>query len=143
MQRCRCEEKGSAAPRRNNYVRRPNATHLRGKGMAKIIQLVLTDDDAKWQGRLLGLGDDGITYECNHQGRWEPFIPKLGYFSDETQHIRELGLSTRAVNCLVSAGVETVSELRLMSRRELLKIPKLGKRSVTEIIDKLHTLNKG
>jgi len=63
---------------------------------------------------------------------------------NKTQHIRELGLSIRALNFLVQyGGIETVSELRLMSRHDLLKIPGIGKRSVTEIIDKLHTLNKG
>ena len=30
-----------------------------------------------WRGRMLGLGDDGITYECGTDGKWHSFIPEL------------------------------------------------------------------
>ena len=42
----------------------------------KIIQLVKTENDCTWQGRLLGLGDDGVTYDSS-SGVWKPFIPAL------------------------------------------------------------------
>lgn len=41
----------------------------------KIIQLLKCENDYQWQGRLLGLGDDGITYEVNSAGCWVEFIP--------------------------------------------------------------------
>lgn len=45
----------------------------------KIIQLVATENDVTWQGRLLGLGDNGVTYVVNGRGRWEEFIPGVDY----------------------------------------------------------------
>ena len=45
--------------------------------MIKIIQLLKLENDAIWQGRLLGLGDNGITYKLDTKGRWEKFIPAL------------------------------------------------------------------
>ena len=44
-----------------------------------IIQLLMAPNDATWQGVLLGLGNDGVTYVCGKSGRWEPYIPPLGY----------------------------------------------------------------
>ena len=43
----------------------------------KIVQLLLCHNDNQWQGRLLGLGSDGVTYECGPKGAWVPFIPPL------------------------------------------------------------------
>lgn len=42
----------------------------------KIIQLLMTPNDSTWQGVLLGLGDDGVTYHCQ-TGTWKPYIPAL------------------------------------------------------------------
>ena len=42
----------------------------------RIIQILMTPNDATWQGRLLGLGDDGVTYH-EYRGAWEPFVPAL------------------------------------------------------------------
>ena len=42
----------------------------------RIVQILQTTNDDRWCGCLLGLGDDGVTYECKN-GRWEPFIPPL------------------------------------------------------------------
>lgn len=46
---------------------------------AKIVQLLLTPDGPLWQGRLLGLGSDGVTYEVGEGTRWVPMIAPLGY----------------------------------------------------------------
>lgn len=43
----------------------------------KIIQIVFSPNDSTWQGRLLGLGDDGVTYELGPEGHWLIFIPPL------------------------------------------------------------------
>ena len=42
-----------------------------------ITQLIFAPHDCEWQGRLLGLGSDGVTYVCNEKGKWEPYIPAL------------------------------------------------------------------
>ena len=44
----------------------------------RIVQLLMTPQDATWQNRLLGLGSDGVTYSVSHKGFWEPFVPPLG-----------------------------------------------------------------
>ena len=43
----------------------------------KIVQLLLTPDNHVWQGILLGLGNDGVTYALNYNNTWEPFIKSL------------------------------------------------------------------
>ena len=46
--------------------------------MSKIIQIVFAESGSIWEGRLLGLGDDGTVYAIDPDGNWEPFIPPLG-----------------------------------------------------------------
>ena len=44
----------------------------------KIIQLLKTENDYAWQGRLLGLDNNGVTYEYDTvSGVWRSFIPAL------------------------------------------------------------------
>ena len=43
----------------------------------RIIQLLNMPNDERWRGRLLGLGEDGATYEVNPGGIWILFIPPL------------------------------------------------------------------
>lgn len=45
-----------------------------------------------------------------------------------------LGLNNRAVNCLKSAGIDTVSKLKSMSEVQLLKIPNLSKSTLMAIL---------
>jgi hypothetical protein len=42
----------------------------------KIIQLLMSHNDSVWQGVLLGLGNDGMTYHCQGD-TWQPYIPPL------------------------------------------------------------------
>lgn len=42
----------------------------------RIVQILMTPNDAQWQGRLLGLGDDGVTY-YEVAGEWRTFISAL------------------------------------------------------------------
>ena len=44
----------------------------------KIIQLVLTPNDAVYQGRILGLADNGDTYIDDNKGGWSLFIANVG-----------------------------------------------------------------
>ena len=43
----------------------------------KIIQILIAPNDSTWQGILLGLGDDGITYQVGTGAKWEPMIPPI------------------------------------------------------------------
>jgi len=43
----------------------------------KIIQILIAPNDATWQGILLGLGDDGVTYQVGTGTKWEPMIPTI------------------------------------------------------------------
>lgn len=45
-------------------------------------------NDNVWQGVLLGLGDDGVTYHCQG-GTWQPCIPKLT-LQDKTIELAEV-----------------------------------------------------
>lgn len=47
--------------------------------------------------------------------------------------LAELGLSERAYRCLVNAQIQTVEELCLLTARQLLKLPGLGKGTLRDI----------
>lgn len=55
--------------------------------------------------------------------------------------IDELDLSVRSFNCLKRAGINTVGELRKMSRDDLMKVRNLGRKSQEEVIWKLASMN--
>ena len=43
----------------------------------KIVQVLIAPNDALWQGRLIGLGSDGVTYQTGAD-KWEPMVsPEL------------------------------------------------------------------
>ena len=44
----------------------------------KIIQILVAPNDALWQGRLIGLGDDGVTYQ-SQTDEWEPMVKPLNF----------------------------------------------------------------
>ena len=53
----------------------------------------------------------------------------------------DLDLSVRALNCLKAAEVFTLGDLCKISRAELLKFRNFGKKSLTELDEKLASLN--
>lgn len=69
-------------------------------------------------------------------------------FDEEVLHMRQLlksklvdmDLSVRALNCLKSAEVETLGELVVFNRNDLLKFRNFGKKSLTELDDLLANL---
>lgn len=69
-------------------------------------------------------------------------------FDEEVLHMRQLlktklvdmDLSVRALNCLKSAEVETLSELVVFSKTDLLKFRNFGKKSLLELEDLLANL---
>ena len=54
--------------------------------------------------------------------------------------IEELDLSLRSFNCLKRAGYNTVGEIIEKSESELKDIKNFGKKSLDEVIDKIHSL---
>lgn len=70
-------------------------------------------------------------------------------FDEEILHMRQLlktkltdlELSVRALNCLKAADVETLGQLVSHHRHDLLKFRNFGKKSLTELDEKLESLN--
>ncbi len=70
-------------------------------------------------------------------------------FDEEVLHMRQLlkqklvdmDLSVRALNCLKSAEVETLGELVVFNKIDLLKFRNFGKKSLTELDELLESLN--
>ena len=54
--------------------------------------------------------------------------------------IEQLDLSVRSFNCLKRAGIDTVEDLTLSSEADMMKVRNLGKKSLDEVIQKLHSL---
>ena len=54
--------------------------------------------------------------------------------------IEDLELSVRSFNCLKRAGISTVEELANRSESDMMKVRNLGKKSLDEVINKLHSL---
>lgn len=86
--------------------------------------------------------DVKITLETSEQEENEEF-------DEEVLHMRQLlksklvdmDLSVRALNCLKSAEVETLGELVVFNRNDLLKFRNFGKKSLTELDELLANLN--
>ena len=54
--------------------------------------------------------------------------------------IEELELSVRSFNCLKRAGISTVEDLTNKTEDEMMKVRNLGKKSLDEVTEKLHSL---
>lgn len=86
--------------------------------------------------------DEKITLETDETDGEEEF-------DEEVLHMRQLlksklvdmDLSVRALNCLKSAGVETLGELVVFNKTDLLKFRNFGKKSLTELDELLANLN--
>jgi len=76
-------------------------------------------------------------------------IIKSDNYDEDIAHMRQLlksslidlDLSVRAINCLKAADVETLGDLCKITRAELLKFRNFGKKSLTELDEKLESLN--
>ena len=55
--------------------------------------------------------------------------------------IEELELSVRSYNCLKRAGIATVQDLANKTEADMMKVRNLGKKSLDEVTNKLHSLN--
>ena len=54
--------------------------------------------------------------------------------------IEELDMSVRSFNCLKRAGIDTVEDLISRTEDDMIKVRNLGKKSLEEVIQKLHSL---
>ena len=54
--------------------------------------------------------------------------------------IEDLELSVRSFNCLKRAGISTVEDITNMTEAEMMKVRNLGKKSLDEVTNKLHSL---
>ena len=61
----------------------------------------------------------------------------------QVYEVKELNLSKRTINILTAANIRNTNDLGSYSRAELLRIKKLGQKSVTEIELELTRLNLG
>jgi len=85
--------------------------------------------------------DEKITLEVSESVENEEF-------DEEVLHMRQLlksklvdmDLSVRALNCLKSAEVETLAELVVFNKNDLLKFRNFGKKSLTELEELLTSL---
>ena len=91
---------------------------------------------------LMLFSDEKITIEAPENDENEEF-------DEEVLHMRQLlksklvdmDLSVRALNCLKSAEVETLAELVVFNKTDLLKFRNFGKKSLTELDELLANLN--
>ncbi len=54
--------------------------------------------------------------------------------------IEELDMSVRSFNCLKRAGIDTVEDLTNRTEEDMIKVRNLGKKSLDEVVQKLHSL---
>ena len=54
-------------------------------------------------------------------------------------NIEDMDLSVRSYNCLKRAGIHTVEDLTKRSEDDMLKVRNLGRKSLDEVIGKLHS----
>ena len=55
--------------------------------------------------------------------------------------IEELDLSVRSYNCLKRAGINTVEDLTNKTEEDMMKVRNLGRKSLEEVIQKLHSFD--
>jgi len=86
--------------------------------------------------------DEKISLDSNPMSRSEDFDEDMLHMRQLLKSsLLDLDLSVRAINCLKAADVETLGDLCRITRAELLKFRNFGKKSLTELDDKLESLN--
>lgn len=81
----------------------------------KIIQLLMAPNTERWQGILLGLGDDGVTYEACNDG-WNPLIKPIenNSINDIRAAAKELGFAVVPLD-----GLEKLARLNSELRERI------------------------
>ncbi len=62
-----------------------------------------------------------------------PALTDEPYALNPSQTIRECYFTVRTQNILISGGIETVAQLTELTRRQLLALPNMGKKSTQEV----------
>ena len=77
----------------------------------------------------------------------DPYIEQIMVEKDDQNKekvlemtIEELDLSVRSFNCLKRAGINTVEDLTNRTEEDMMKVRNLGRKSLEEVINKLHGL---
>ena len=82
--------------------------------------------------------DEKITLESEEKKENEEFDEEVLHMRQQLKtQLVDLDLSVRALNCLKAADVDTLGELVVYNRNDLLKFRNFGKKSLTEIEDLL------
>ncbi len=68
----------------------------------------------------------------------EPDTTRMGKVLEMT--IEDLDMSVRSFNCLKRAGINSVEDLTNKTEEEMIRVRNLGKKSLEEVIQKLHSL---
>ena len=88
------------------------------------------------------LSDEKITLETTDADGGEEFDEEVLRTRQLLQKkLVDMNLSVRALNCLKSADVETLGELVVYNKTDLLKFRNFGKKSLTELDEMLANLN--
>jgi DNA-directed RNA polymerase subunit alpha len=85
----------------------------------------------------LSVSTQGIVFDkgqMESNGDRDKLLDKLGI------HINEIELSVRSTNCLAKANIDTIGELVVMPEGDMLRFQNFGKKSLTEIKEKLEAL---
>lgn len=86
--------------------------------------------------------DEKITLETTDAEGGEEFDEEILRTRQLLQKkLVDMGLSVRALNCLKSADVETLGELVVFNKTDLLRFRNFGKKSLTELDEMLASLN--
>ena len=86
--------------------------------------------------------DEKITLETNDADGNEEFDEEVLHMRQSLKtKLVDMDLSVRALNCLKSADVETLGELVVFNKTDLLKFRNFGKKSLTELDELLANLN--
>lgn len=113
----------------------------------KIIQILVSTEDCKYQGAFLGLGDDGVVYVANGGGKWEVY-QSLEFNIEEMVEdkfcllSRNFDLTARCVTVLNNIGIDTEDQLLEadLSFGDLFTLPGLGRKSVEIVLECINNL---
>ncbi len=107
----------------NNGIKPVDAVSLAAKFMVEHFSIISEINQV--------IAQDNFMYEQEEK------VVKKEY---ETK-IEELDLSVRSYNCLKRAGINTIGDLIQKNEEEMMKVRNLGRKSLKEVIQKLHERN--
>ena len=100
----------------------------------------IINNDTKWYGFsqvdvFINFDEGSIKDEPEDEAEDEPLNENL------YRSVSELELSVRSINCLQNAKIETIGDLVQRSEQEMLKTKNFGRKSLTELQEKLGELD--